>query len=138
MHFLIAPLSNMHLGGPKKIHTPISPEYANVALLRLITVCVGLICLLITSYATWTIYVLTNHISNYTTILHSQDSSPRTIAPINFELFETTSAIDKTKQSFKLTPIVWDMFYTRTVTSTIELPAREQSTSTQVSSTPKL
>jgi hypothetical protein len=105
----------MRLSAPKKNHSPIPPEYANVRILKWIAFLVGFVCLSITSYATWTIYTLSNRIGMHEIPLEIVSISKR-VTPINFGMLESVRAIDKEKKSFMLEPIGWDMFYQRTIT----------------------
>lgn len=101
----------------KKINNPTPPEYANVFVLKTITVAVGIICLLLTGFVTWTVYSVSNHIAAYQNSLEVE-SVARKVAPIDFPTLERVIKIDEQKQKNQLTPITTDVFYNRIVTST--------------------
>lgn len=104
-------------GTPKRIHNPIPPEYANIFVLRTITIIVGIFCLLLTGYATWVVYTMSNNIAVYQDSLEVE-AAVRRVAPIDFSMLERVVTIEEKKQTFKLPPITTDVFYNRTVTST--------------------
>lgn len=117
----------------KRINNPVPPEFANVSVLRLITISVALICLTVTSYATWTVYTMSNRISTYETDYQVEIIS-KNVGPVNFVLLEQVLQIDTEKQNFQFTPPTRDPFYNRAITSTMSgLPT---SPTTTVSSTP--
>lgn len=123
----------MLTNAPKRIDNPIPPEFANVSILRLITIGVALICLTVTSYATWTVYVMSNRISTYETDFRAEAVS-KSAGPVNFTLLEQVLHTDAEKQNLKFIPPTRDPFYDRAITSTISgLPS---SPTTTVSSTP--
>ncbi len=103
---------------PKRIDNPIPPEFANVSVLRLITIGVALICLTVTSYATWTVYLMSNRISTYETDFQAQIVS-KSVGPVNFALLEQVLLIDSEKQQMEFIPPIRDPFYDQTITSTI-------------------
>ncbi|GEM_PF-2946717 len=118
------------------------PEYANVRTLRWIGVFVGCVCLAIASYATWTIYTLSNRIGMNEIPLEVANLSQR-VSPINFGVLERVHTIDKEKKSFILLPIEWDAFYGYTITTTptsetttISMPTTTTSLSSPSSSDP--
>ncbi|MBP9732372.1 MAG: hypothetical protein KBD29_02865 [Candidatus Magasanikbacteria bacterium] len=103
---------------PKRIDNPIPPEFANVSVLRLITIGVALICLTVTSYATWTVYLMSNRISTYETDFQAQIVS-KSAGPVNFVLLEQVLLIDSEKQHLEFIPPIRDPFYDQIITSTI-------------------
>jgi hypothetical protein len=103
---------------PKRIDNPIPPEFANVSVLRLITIGVALICLTVTSYATWTVYLMSNRISTYETDFQAQMVS-KSAGPVNFVLLEQVLLIDNEKQHLEFVPPTRDPFYNQLITSTI-------------------
>ncbi len=103
--------------GPKRIHNPIPPEFANVSLLRIITVTVAIVSLIMVSYATWVIYTMSNRVSTYESTIELK-SVPPTVAPINFKLLDDIITLDHDKQSFVHIPMIHDSFYDRMITST--------------------
>ncbi|HRH23510.1 MAG TPA: hypothetical protein PK295_02690 [Candidatus Magasanikbacteria bacterium] len=118
---------------PKRIHNPVPPEFANVSTLRLITVGVALICLTVTSYATWTVYVMSNRISTYETDFRAEAVS-KSAGPVNFTLFEQVLRTDAEKQNLKFIPPTRDPFYDRAITSTMN--GLHSGPTTTASSTP--
>ncbi len=102
---------------PKKIHNPIPPEYANVSILRFITIGVACLSLIMVSYATWIVYTMSNRLAHYETIFQVESMSAR-VAPINFKLLEQILSIDQAKQNFTFVPYSRNPFYDRAITST--------------------
>lgn len=103
---------------PKRIDNPTPPEFANVSVLRLITIGVALICLTVTSYATWTVYLMSNRISAYETDIQAQIVS-KSAGPVNFTLLEQVLLLDNEKQNLEFIPPTRDPFYNQIITSTI-------------------
>lgn len=125
---------------PKRIDNPIPPEYANVFVLKTITVAVGIICLILTAYATWVVYTMSNRIAAYESPVEAA-AVVRKVAPIDFGVFERVITIDEEKQNFTSLPLTVDVFYNRLVTSTapriLDLPSTQSSSTLPTpSSTP--
>lgn len=122
----------MSTNAPKRIDNPIPPEFSNVSTLRLITLGVALICLIVTSYATWTVYLMSNRISTYETDIQVEIVSKK-VAPVNFVLLEKILQIDSEKQQIQFIPPLRDPFYNQTITSTINSVSITSSTTISTS-----
>lgn len=120
---------------PKKIHNPIPPEYANVFILKMITAIVGIICLLLSAYATWVVYTMSNRIALYENPL-GVETVMRKVAPLDFSLFEQVMSIDEKKRTFTLPPLTRDAFYNRSITSTENIAISTSSTQSSDSVSP--
>ncbi len=125
----------MRFTSAQSARTPTSPEYANVHILKWISVLVGCTCLAIAAYATWKIYTLSNRIGMNEISLEVASLSSR-VSPINFGLLEEVLTIDKEKKTFMLPPIDWDMFYSTSTPSSILTSTPSSSVTSSSTSTP--
>ncbi len=125
----------MRFTSAQSARTPTSPEYANVHILRWISVLVGCTCLAIAAYATWKVYTLSNRIGMNEISLEVASLSNR-VSPINFGLLEEVLAIDKEKKSFMLPSVGWDMFYATSTATTILTSTPSSSPTPSSTSTP--
>ncbi len=124
----------MSTNTPKRIHNPIPPEFANVSILRLITVFVACISLLGTGYTTWLVYSMSNRISGYEVSKQFEMVSKKA-GPINFTLLEKVLNVDSEKQRLTFIPPTHDPFYNRPVTTTVSsIPTVSSTISVAVSS----
>lgn len=101
----------------KRIRNPIPPEYANVFVLKIITIIVGVICLLLTGYATWTVFTMSNRIASYHTSLEAAVIADR-VAPIDFRMLDSVSSTEHNKQTLSLPRLTHDLFYNTSITTT--------------------
>lgn len=106
-------MSTLH----KRIRNPIPPEYANVFVLKLITIAVGVISLLLTGYATWTVFSMSNRIATYHTSLEAAVIADR-VAPIDFRVLDSVSSTEHNKQTLILPRLAHDIFYNTSITTT--------------------
>ncbi len=105
----------------KKVQSPISPEYGNVVVLKLIIVCAAAICILLIAYTGWILYSTTRQIVDYAAYATIGTSPTARVEPISYERLQKAFDADSAKHELQISGATWDVFYGHAITSTAPL-----------------